>query len=96
MATELRTLADEYKALTGEDILCFVSQPRPGQSNYVFQEASFTTRASALEYLKVMLFKERLRRGLETVNPHDYEPGDIVGPMDTDPRCKICGEARHG
>lgn len=95
MATELRTLADEYKNLTGEDILCFVSQPRPGQSNYVFQEASFTTRASALEYLKVMLFKERLRRGLESIDPHDYEPGDQRHPMQTDPLCLICGEEKH-
>jgi hypothetical protein len=26
---------------------------------------------------------------------HDYEPGDVTGPMQTDPDCRICGEPKR-
>lgn len=61
MASELRDLADEYEALTGENIFCFASQPRPGDpTNYVFQEESFQSRRVAIQYLKVKLQEARV------------------------------------
>lgn len=26
---------------------------------------------------------------------HDYEPGDVTHPMQTDPDCRICGEPKR-
>lgn len=26
---------------------------------------------------------------------HDYEPGDVVSPMQTDPDCRVCGEEKR-
>jgi hypothetical protein len=29
------------------------------------------------------------------MSDHEYEPGDETTPMQTDPRCRICGETKR-
>lgn len=61
-ASEIRRLSDEVAAITGTEPFVYATSPTPTTTKWVFQEATFTSAAEALSYVRQLLAEAPGRR----------------------------------